>query len=282
MILNLSTLPILICVLLGKCICIHTFLPTSHHLHKTRSIHDHPKHCSTNGEVCSINKAQVCNNGTCVTACSQQGMSECTCDTEEDNYCYLCCGDSSNRCLPAHDYNILKVNGERWERESCSRCRMQGGEMEGLACDDRDSQRLCLQGKCSKSVCHNKSQGSFCDRKLEKVCVDDSCDNPCAKIAPHLMVCDCPAIDQDTGFASEDRCQLCCYDFNIKPANRRCQNGYRKYGISDSKSRPIWRIGLTCAGGKTCNRWGVCSNDVSKSLYSIILTSFLILINFFT
>jgi hypothetical protein len=29
------------------------------------------------------------------------------------------------------------------------------------------------------------------------------------------MVCDCPTIDPDTGFASEDRCQLCCYDFNL-------------------------------------------------------------------
>lgn len=51
--------------------------------------------------------------------------------------------------------------------------------------------------------------------RLEKICVDDVCENPCARIQPHLMVCDCPAIDPDTGFASEDRCQLCCYDFNI-------------------------------------------------------------------
>lgn len=50
---------------------------------------------------------------------------------------------------------------------------------------------------------------------MEKVCVDDICENPCAKISSHLMVCDCPAIDPDTGFASEDRCQLCCYDFTI-------------------------------------------------------------------
>lgn len=59
----------------------------------------------------------------------------------------------------------FRSNGERWERESCARCRMNGAEMEGLACDDRDPQRLCLHEKCSKSVCHNKLQGSFCDRK---------------------------------------------------------------------------------------------------------------------
>lgn len=51
--------------------------------------------------------------------------------------------------------------------------------------------------------------------RLEKVCVDDICENPCTRIASHLMVCDCPSIDPDTGFASDDRCQLCCYDFNI-------------------------------------------------------------------
>lgn len=55
---------------------------------------------------------------------------------------------------------------------------------------------------------------SLCFR-MEKVCVDDVCENPCSRIAPHLMVCDCPAIDPDTGFASDDRCQLCCYDFNV-------------------------------------------------------------------
>lgn len=50
--------------------------------------------------------------------------------------------------------------------------------------------------------------------RMEKICVDDVCENPCSRIAPHLMVCDCAQIDPDTGFASEDRCQLCCYDFN--------------------------------------------------------------------
>lgn len=101
----------------------------------------------------------------CVSVCSLNGMKECICDTEEDNYCYLCCGSEDARCRPAHEQGILRSNGERWERESCARCRMNGAEMEGLACDDRDAQRLCLQGKCSKSVCHDKQQGAFCDRK---------------------------------------------------------------------------------------------------------------------
>ena len=73
--------------------------------------------------------------------------------------------------------------------------------MEGLACEDQDAQRLCLGGKCSKSVCHDKQQGNYCDRKwaeervhvptesfrMEKVCVDDVCENPCARVAPHLV-----------------------------------------------------------------------------------------------
>jgi hypothetical protein len=47
---------------------------------------------------------------------------------------------------------------------------MNGGEMEGLACDDRDPQRLCLNGKCSRSVCSDKQQGEFCDRKCVICC----------------------------------------------------------------------------------------------------------------
>lgn len=37
-----------------------------------------------------------------------------------------------------------RPNGERWEREACSRCRMHGAELEGLPCDDTDSARLCI------------------------------------------------------------------------------------------------------------------------------------------
>ncbi|CAJ0583976.1 unnamed protein product, partial [Mesorhabditis spiculigera] len=187
-------------------------------------------------------------------------MEPCKCDTEEDDYCYLCCGNSHSQCLPAHQHNILRSNGERWEREACSRCRTNIIELEGLPCDDNDPKRLCMAEKCSNSVCNNKLPGAVCDKKTEKICVEDQCENPCARVASHLMVCDCPAIDQDTGFASEDRCQLCCYDFNLKPINRRCQNAFRKYKIGSSKNRPFYRVGLDCAGGKTCNRFGVCAS----------------------
>uniref|UniRef100_A0A0K0EUT1 Disintegrin domain-containing protein n=1 Tax=Strongyloides venezuelensis TaxID=75913 RepID=A0A0K0EUT1_STRVS len=266
------------------------YLPTHHHTRTYYKSHSHKRRnalgteaCTNEGEVCSLNRAEVCRNGTCVSACTVMGMKECSCDTEEDNYCFLCCGNSKNQCLPAHEYSILKSNGERWERESCTNCRVNRGELEGLPCDDRDPQRLCLQGKCSKSVCYDKTQGAICDRKKEKICVDDICDNPCSKIEKSLMVCDCPLIDPDTGFASEDRCQLCCYDFNTKPSNRRCQNAYRKYGITDSKSRPIWRVGLPCAGGKTCNRYGLCSNtnNVYKNYKPKLVFNVLIVVSAF-
>ncbi|CAO4383373.1 unnamed protein product [Caenorhabditis nigoni] len=237
--------------------------------------HEHRTHmCSTEGNICSENAATVCRNNTCVSACSLRGMQECECDAEEDNYCYLCCGNSEHQCMAAHHHNILRPNGERWEREACSRCRMHGAELEGLPCDDTDSARLCIGGRCSNSVCHTKSSGSVCDRKMEKLCVDNTCENPCARYAPHLMVCDCPSIDQDTGFASEDRCQLCCYDFNLKPTNRRCQNAYRKYKIMDMFQKPIWRVGLECAGGKVCNKYGVCSS----SHLSFLLPFFFVII----
>uniref|UniRef100_F1LCN5 Uncharacterized protein n=1 Tax=Ascaris suum TaxID=6253 RepID=F1LCN5_ASCSU len=56
-----------------------------------------------------------------------------------------------------------RSNGERWEREACTRCRQNGAELEGLACDDTDPARLCIQGKCSNSICHDKPQGSYCE-----------------------------------------------------------------------------------------------------------------------
>lgn len=36
------------------------------------------------------------------------GMRECECDAEEDNFCYLCCGNERTQCLPAHQHNILR------------------------------------------------------------------------------------------------------------------------------------------------------------------------------
>ncbi|KAK0404395.1 hypothetical protein QR680_017437 [Steinernema hermaphroditum] len=236
----------MLCALLLLVVCVLGLLPS-----------DAAK-CSAN-EICSTSHAHVCLNGTCVSACFIGGMRECQCDLEEDNYCYLCCGNERNACRPAHQHNILRTNGERWERETCARCRMNSMELEGLPCDDRDPQRLCLQGKCSNSVCSTKRQGEFCDRKMEKVCVEDVCENPCARFSPHLLPCECSEIDPNTGFASDDRCQLCCYDFSVKPASQRCQNAFRKYQIATSKNRPIWREGLDCVGGKKCNRYGICA-----------------------
>jgi hypothetical protein len=46
-----------------------------------------------------------------------------------------------------------------------------------------------------------------------------------------------------------------------KPSSRRCRNAYRNYGLKSTHDRPIWRIGLDCASGKKCNRYGICSND---------------------
>ncbi|KAL7070512.1 hypothetical protein ACQ4LE_010447 [Meloidogyne hapla] len=259
---------------------------SSSHSYHHRYDEQHVK-CSVEGSICSTSRAQLCRNNTCVSVCSVREMRECRCDSEEDNYCFLCCGNERNRCLPAHEHGILRDNGERWERDACTRCRMNGDEMDGMPCDDQDTQRLCLQGKCSKSVCVDKQQGQYCDKKSEKICVDDVCENPCAKISPYLMICECPAIDPDTGFASEDRCQLCCFDYHQKPSTRRCRNAHRNYGIKSAQDRPIWRIGLECAGGKRCNRYGICSNDaspggrnqnrVSTTLLAIIIFSILIL-----
>lgn len=117
------------------------------------------------GDICSMNGARVCRNRTCVSACEARGMRECKCDLEEDNYCYLCCGNDRNVCHPAHVHNILRPNGERWERDACARCRQIGHDLDGLPCDDKDAGRLCLQGKCTNSICHDKQQGAVCDRK---------------------------------------------------------------------------------------------------------------------
>ncbi|XGW34650.1 hypothetical protein V3C99_018551, partial [Haemonchus contortus] len=64
--------------------------------------------CLKDGSICSESDARVCQNGTCISACSLQKMNECQCDAEEDNYCYLCCGNANHQCLPAHHHNILR------------------------------------------------------------------------------------------------------------------------------------------------------------------------------
>ena len=53
--------------------------------------------------------------------------------------------------------------------------------------------------------------------------------------------------------------------FLQKPSSRRCQNAYRKWHIESTQHRPIFRVGLDCAHGKHCNRFGVCTNDAALS-----------------
>ncbi|EPB79672.1 hypothetical protein ANCCEY_01216 [Ancylostoma ceylanicum] len=80
-------------------------------------------------------------------------------------------------CEPSHDDGShVRPNGERWEREACSRCRMHGAELEGLPCDDTDSARLCITGRCSNSVCHTRQPGSFCDRKIISAKITNPCE----------------------------------------------------------------------------------------------------------
>uniref|UniRef100_A0A1I8F0Y3 Uncharacterized protein n=1 Tax=Wuchereria bancrofti TaxID=6293 RepID=A0A1I8F0Y3_WUCBA len=218
-----------------------------HHHHWFAHASNAPSSCTIENAICSASDARICRNSSCVSVCSTRGMKQCECDVEEDNYCYLCCGNSNSRCMPAHHYNILRDNGERWEREACALCRQNGAELEGLACDDTDPARLCLQGKCSNSVCHDKKPGQYCDRKMEKICVDDICENPCARISPHLM----------------------------KPASRRCQNAYRRFNLASAHNRPIWRVGLDCAGGKKCNRYGICGGLILQPTFYLTLLSLL-------
>ena len=148
------------------------------------------------------------------------------------------------------------------------------------------------------------------------MCVDDVCENPCARISPRLMVCDCPSIDPDTGFASgisASSRRIRIYSFrrqmrvvllwflrgddknaiflsqtfsNIqKPSSRRCRSAFRTYDLKSTQGRPIWRVGLDCAGGKRCNRYGICSNDaqpggtsnrVPALFFAIIIFIFLV------
>ncbi|VDO43882.1 unnamed protein product [Brugia timori] len=58
--------------------------------------------------MCKIKVNKEIKIFSCVSVCSTRGMKQCECDVEEDNYCYLCCGNSNSRCMPAHHYNILR------------------------------------------------------------------------------------------------------------------------------------------------------------------------------
>jgi hypothetical protein len=85
-------------------------------------------------------------------------------------------------------------------------------------------------------------------------------------------------------------CQLYLKTLLQKPSSRRCQSAYRKFHIASAQNRPVWRVGLECAGRKNCNRYDVCSNDAKASsdekialllfLIAVMLTA-LIIVNTF-
>uniref|UniRef100_A0A915J9G0 Uncharacterized protein n=1 Tax=Romanomermis culicivorax TaxID=13658 RepID=A0A915J9G0_ROMCU len=197
--------------------------------------------------VCDPTQGGVCRNRSCVSVCSTAGpqFRQCSCPNDEDRFCYLCCGSPDRPCRPAQDYSIFKPNGELWERDICSRCR---SWPDGLYCDDRDRRRVCANGKCVANVCHDKPEGSYCDLQKLKMCVDGECRDPCREVAPHLLTCECD------DFRSDDRCQLCCFD----PSTKRCENAFARYQIINKNKRPIFRDGLRCRPGATCNKYGLC------------------------
>lgn len=210
--------------------------------------------------ICDPTAGGICRNQTCVSACSTRFYKPCKCPEEEDKFCYLCCGSTTHSCKPAQDYHIYKPNGEIWERDSCSRCRSWPN---GLSCDDRDSKRVCSNGKCVANICHGRPEGSYCDLRKDKICTDGECRDMCKEIASTLMTCEC---DEQ----SDDRCQLCCYD----PSTKRCENAYQKYSIKNKDKRPVFRDGLICRRGLTCNKYGLCSGatfGLSHLLFVICL-----------
>ena len=101
---------------------------------------------------------------------------------------------------------------------------------------------MCKDSKCTDRICYDKPEGAYCDMRFvfqipnseslllnpksreENVCNAHKCHNPCSTPdAPHMMVCECPETDPRTGMQSDDRCQLCCFDFKAK----RCSNAFR-------------------------------------------------------
>ncbi|TKR80924.1 hypothetical protein L596_014896 [Steinernema carpocapsae] len=61
-----------------------------------------------------------------------------------------------------------------------------------------------------------------------------------------------------------------------KPISRRCQNAYRRFQITTSHNRPIWREDLDCIGGKKCNRFGICSAPSTLKPFAAIAFSLLV------
>jgi hypothetical protein len=217
--------------------------------------------------LCDPTQGGVCRNQTCISACYgstryNPRLQPCVCASEDDSFCYLCCGSSHQVCAPAHEYHIYKPNGEYWERQVCSRCRTHPN---GLACDERNARRVCHDGRCVSSICHGKPEGSLCTLDLSRLCVDDECRDPCKEHDPLLRMCDC---DQ----YSEDRCELCCHDRRTK----RCENAFQKYKLKNKDGRMILRVGLNCRRGLTCNKYGVCSAKSLKASLTVAILGFII------
>jgi hypothetical protein len=79
------------------------------------------------------------------------------------------------------------------------------------------------------------------------------------------MVCECPMIDPDTGFASDDRCQLCCFDFNVvsvafAPRDnvacrvRRCGAVTTRFVATGSLTRSTGRCGASDSNAPAARR----------------------------
>lgn len=211
--------------------------------------------------ICNRPEGGICRNRTCVSSCSIRHLQKCICPLEDDNYCYLCCGDDRHSCLPAHKYQIYQPNGEHWERDTCTRCR--NYYHNGLSCDDRDRRRVCYNGKCISTLCQGQDEGTYCDIRKYKICTDGDCRDPCREYKSSLLTCECDVW-------SDDRCQLCCFD----PSTKKCESAFRKYGIKNRDQRAIYRHGLECRRGQLCNKFGTCSGAmivVSTTKLGLIL-----------
>lgn len=217
--------------------------------------------------LCDPTQGGVCKNQTCISACATSTgysprLQPCVCASEDDSFCYLCCGSSNQECAPAHEYKIFKPNGEHWERQVCGRCRHYPN---GVSCDERNPKRVCSHGKCVSSVCHGKPEGSLCTLDLSRLCVDDECRDPCKEHDPMLRMCDC-----DTH--PEDRCELCCHHGKTK----KCENAYQKYKIKTKDGRMILRVGLSCRRGLTCNKYGVCAGYSIRASWIFAILAFVL------
>lgn len=218
------------------------------------------------GETCNFTHARVCTaQGLCVSACEFHGYHECNCANKDEYHCYLCCGRNDRVCRPAHDYGIYKYNGERWERQTCKRCRS-AELLDGQQCDDKDRTRVCMNGMCVRGVCQGRPDGQSCNFDRTKVCVEGECEDPCRRIRTDLRMCDCPR-------NSVHQCHLCCQDWK----QQKCVSAYYKYGLKyRDEDRPIFRLGLTCGRfDHSCNRFGECAGCAATLSLALLLVCLL-------